>query len=64
MGLRMSAGVSVFRLQERFGITPEKYYGETLMSLIRDGLLEEVQGWLRLTGRGMLLANRVMACLV
>jgi oxygen-independent coproporphyrinogen-3 oxidase len=64
MGLRMTAGVSLARLQERFGTTPEKYYGEVLVSLIRDGLLEEHQGWLRLTQRGLLLANRVMACLV
>jgi len=64
MGLRMTAGVSLARLQERFGTTPEKYFGEDLASLIRDGLLEEHQGRLRLTQRGLPLANRVMACLV
>jgi oxygen-independent coproporphyrinogen-3 oxidase len=64
MGLRMTSGVSISRLQERFGTTPQIYYGEVLLSLIRDGLLEEVHKRLRLTKRGLLLANRVMTCLV
>jgi len=64
MGLRMISGVSIAGLQERFGITPAKYYGTILLSLIRDGLLEEVHNRLRLTKRGLLLANRVMAALV
>jgi oxygen-independent coproporphyrinogen-3 oxidase len=64
MGLRMRNGVSIPGLQERFGIMPEKYYGQVLLSLISDGLLEVVQNRLRLTQRGLLLANRVMTCLV
>jgi oxygen-independent coproporphyrinogen-3 oxidase len=64
MGLRMTAGVSVPGLQERFGMTPADYYGEVLVSLMRDGLLEMHQDRLRLSRRGLLLANRVMAFLV
>ena len=64
MGLRMTAGVSLPGLQERFGMTPENYYGEVLVSLIRDGLLEMHQDRLRLSHRGLLLANQVMARLV
>lgn len=64
MGLRMTAGVSIKKLGERFGITPEKYYGEVLASLMMDGLLEESHDRLRLTKKGMLLANRVMTALV
>jgi coproporphyrinogen III oxidase-like Fe-S oxidoreductase len=47
-----------------FHITPVEYYGEILESLLRQELLEERDNRLRLTKRGMLLANRVMALLV
>jgi oxygen-independent coproporphyrinogen-3 oxidase len=64
MGLRMTAGVSITLLEKKFGITPVEYYGEILESLLRQELLEERDNRLRLTKRGMLLANRVMALLV
>jgi oxygen-independent coproporphyrinogen-3 oxidase len=64
MGLRMTEGVSISRLEKKFGLTPEKYYGETIKSLHMQDLLEEKDHRLRLTRRGMLLANRVMAQLV
>ncbi|MCI5143423.1 MAG: coproporphyrinogen III oxidase, partial [Candidatus Electrothrix sp. ATG1] len=64
MGLRMTAGVSLAELKERFGINTENYYSETLYRLIRQGMLHIVQGRLQLTDQGILLANRVMAELV
>lgn len=64
MGLRMTAGVSVPLLEKRYGMTPEKYYGETLRSLFGQKLLEEKNDRLRLTENGILLANSVMAQLV
>jgi len=64
MGLRMTSGVSILELQKRFGITPEKHYGMLLVSLIREGFLEIANNRLRLTQRGLLLANRVMSALV
>ena len=64
MGLRMTGGVSVARLEERFGVTPQIYYGETLNKLIRQQLLEEAEDRLHLTRKGLPLANRVMAQLV
>ena len=64
MGLRMTAGVSNSRLEKRFGLTPQIYYGETLNRLLRQELLEEGEGRLRLTLKGLLLANSVMAQLV
>jgi len=64
MGLRMTAGVSVSRLEKQFGMTPGKHYGETLESLLLQELLEEKDNRLRLTKRGVLLANSVMAQLV
>jgi oxygen-independent coproporphyrinogen-3 oxidase len=64
MGLRMTAGVSISRLEKQFGVTPKNYYGETLQRLIRQDLLEEGEERLRFTRKGMLLANRVMEQLV
>jgi len=64
MGLRMTAGVSLVELTDRFGIKAEIYYSETLHRLIRQGLLHIVQDRLQLTPQGMLLANTVMAELV
>ncbi len=64
MGLRMTAGVSLAELIERFGINAEIYYSETLHRLIRQGMLHIVQGRLQLTAQGFFLANTVMAELV
>ncbi|MCW5212087.1 radical SAM family heme chaperone HemW [Desulfobulbus sp. TB] len=64
MGLRMTAGVSLTEITERFGINTEAYYSETLHRLIRQGMLHIVQGRLQLTAQGFLLANTVMAELV
>jgi oxygen-independent coproporphyrinogen-3 oxidase len=64
MGLRMTAGVSNSGLENRFGLTPQKYYGDTLNRLLSQDLLEEREGRLRFTHKGLLLANSVMAQLV
>ncbi len=64
MGLRMTAGVSISRLERQFGVAPQGYYGETLSGLISQGLLEEAGDRLRFTGKGLVLANRVMVQLV
>jgi oxygen-independent coproporphyrinogen-3 oxidase len=64
MGLRMTAGVSIPLLDKQFGLTPEKYYGETLESLFVNGFLEEKDSRLRLTKKGLPLANMIMAQLV
>lgn len=64
MGLRMTCGVSLNDLEKRFGINLITYYGATLDQLIMQQLLEIHQGRLRLSERGLLLANTVMAELV
>jgi len=64
MGLRMTAGISCHRLELRYGVTPAAYYGNTLTRLIQDKLLEIRLDHLRLTDRGLLLANQVLAQLV
>jgi oxygen-independent coproporphyrinogen-3 oxidase len=64
MGLRMTAGVSIPELAERFGIEPVEYYGETIRHLQDSGLVVVEEEHLRLTDTGLRLANRVMAELV
>jgi len=64
MGLRMTSGISIAGLQKRFGIDPLAYYGPTLDRLIEHGLLRHDNDHLRLSKRGLLLANTVMAQLV
>ena len=64
MGLRMISGISIAGLQKRFGIDPVAYYGATLDRLIEQGLLRHDNDHLRLSKRGLLLADTVMAKLV
>ena len=64
MGLRMIRGVSISGLRRRFGIDPLACYGATLDRLIDQGLLYHDNDHLRLSRRGLLLANTVMAELV
>lgn len=64
MGLRLNRGISVHRLEARYGLLPKSYYGKTFRQLVADGLLHEKAGYLALTDRGRRFANRVMAELV
>ncbi|NOR10651.1 MAG: coproporphyrinogen III oxidase family protein, partial [Desulfovibrionaceae bacterium] len=64
MGLRMVSGISISELKERFDLTPEEYYGETLLELIRKNLLETHEGSLRLTSTAFPVANQVLSQLV
>lgn len=64
MGLRMARGVSLSSLAERFALTPEAYYDNTLEKLKAAGLVEVADGCVRLTAYGFPLANQVLAELV
>lgn len=64
MGLRMARGVSLVGLAERFALTPEDYYGTTLVKLKAAGLVEFTDGFMRLTASGFPLANQVLTELV
>lgn len=64
MGLRMIRGSSSAKLQRRFGLDISEYYGDVLVRLLDQGLLEWEGGYLRLTTMGLPLANSVMAQLV
>lgn len=64
MGLRLLVGVSLSGLQQRFGLTVQDYYGMILQDLFRQDLVELGDDFLRLTTKGLPVANQVLARLV
>ena len=59
LGLRLTEGVSFERFKERFGQEMKNIYGSQIEELVRDGLLEEDEIGIRLTGRGVDISNFV-----
>jgi len=60
MGLRLvEEGVSLTQFADRFNQPMEAVFGEPIQRLMHQGLLEKVNGCLRLTRHGRLLGNRV-----
>jgi len=57
LGLRLTEGVSMAALGRRFGIDPAERYGREIGELEALGLLESIDGRIRLTERGRLLGN-------
>ncbi len=57
LGLRMLCGVDEQEFQSRYGTSLRKVFGPEIDGLKRRGLLEEPDGALRLTHKGLLLAN-------
>ncbi len=64
MGLRMTKGVSLSRLQNSYDLDPLDYYGKVLQSLLNQNLVQIEEDRLRLSKKGLPLANFVMAELV
>ena len=64
MGLRLTAGLSFSCLRKRFGLTPPGYYGKILLELRAQGLIAVGRDSMRLTDKGLCLANQVLARLV
>lgn len=67
MGLRMRRGIDMAAHDEKFGVELAARYGEPLAPFLQAGLVDEVayrSGVLRLTRRGQLLANEVLAVFV
>ena len=64
LGLRLNVGVSADAFRERFGQEIDELYGGTLDEMSGLGLLERVNGRVRLTYRGRLLANEVFVRLL
>jgi len=64
MGLRMLKGVSIDELELRFGINAMEYYGARLTGLVKQNLVLIENGWIRLSRKGLVIANRVLTELV
>ncbi len=61
LGLRMTAGVSLEQVAQECGADPEEAFRDLLRELETSGLVERESRRLRLSERGVLLANRVFA---
>jgi len=58
LGLRMTRGISPADFFRRFGKKPRDFYPQ-IGNWIKEGLMEEKAEWLRLTPRGLLVANSI-----
>jgi oxygen-independent coproporphyrinogen-3 oxidase len=63
-GLRLTRGVDLRAVQDRYGIDVWARFGRDLMPFVDDGLLVRDGDRLRLSRRGMLLAHEIMAVFV
>ena len=61
LGLRMTRGVSEEEFRSRFGRQTDERYGAVIRKHMRSGLLERAGDRIRLSRRGISLANVVMA---
>jgi len=64
MGLRLLKGLDTAGFAERFGVAIEEVYGFEIDRLTKAGLLERSGNYLRLTPRGLPVANEVFASFV
>ena len=63
-GLRLAQGLDEEAIARRYGVDVWQQYGRNLEPFVENGLLTRQDRRLRLTRRGMLLANEVMAVFV
>lgn len=59
LGLRMNQGVNINRFENKFGVSIEKIFGQTINQLIKRGLLFKNNQDLSLTERGKVIGNEV-----
>ena len=59
--MRRDTGIEGAEFAQRVGGTPARFYGETIEELATLGLLETVDGWLRLTANGRIFGNEVFS---
>jgi oxygen-independent coproporphyrinogen-3 oxidase len=59
LGLRLNEGISLPLFARRYGIAFDTLFGTRLAPLEAAGLLERVDGRIRLSERGRLLGNEV-----
>ena len=63
-GLRLCRGIDLDALSARYGVDVWERFGGRLAYFCQSGVLLREKGQLRLTRRGMLLANEVMSVFV
>ena len=61
LGMRKMEGISLKGFEETFGKTLEECYGEGIENMKSEGLVEETDGMLRLTKKGIDISNYVFA---
>jgi len=61
MSLRLRQGISNADFYERFGYKIEDQFGEQINSLAKDGLISYKAERLKLTEKGLFVADTVMA---
>ena len=61
LGLRMLRGVDVNAFRQRYGMTPQEAFPDEIADLVKRSLIEATPDAIRLTHRGLLLANDVFA---
>ncbi len=61
LGLRVKEGVSLAHIERECGADPEESFGELFCELENAGLIARENGRLRLSDKGTLLANQVLA---
>ena len=60
LGLRKTEGVSLFEFELKFGVSAEQLFGESINKHIQNGLLTKQDQTLKLTEKGIDLANQVL----
>jgi oxygen-independent coproporphyrinogen-3 oxidase len=58
-GLRRRRGIELSDFKQRTGTTPADLVGDELQKVIELGLLEEADGWLRLTHEGLFVSDAI-----
>lgn len=59
LGLRKKRGVSIQQFETKFGRSFAGYYGQVLAELKAEGLLQEEDGYVRMTKKGLFLGDTV-----
>ncbi|MEA4828282.1 MAG: radical SAM family heme chaperone HemW [Clostridium sp.] len=61
MGLRKIEGISIGEFQQRFNISIDKVYSQVIDKYKNNGLMEEIDGYLSLSPRGIEVSNMIMS---
>lgn len=64
LGLRMRRGLDIAHFEKKFGCRLFGFLGERATAMMDDGLLEQRDGYLRLTDKSVLISNSIIANLI